>query len=1031
MRGALLALCLTALAGGPPALAADVGDGETIYIQLGDAFQADVGADGGVVYANFNAPFNTTVDVYVRAYGVSPDLTLYNADGQQIDLGGTLIEGLYFAEIDGFFIPADGNYTLAIDAGPLADGNDDGIHVNPGNLGPQKPADGQADGMVGGGKNLGGEPGLIDVTTGGKFDPNLSTAMLSGTVTNLWTADPIEGAEVTAGPYLLVTDDTGYYEDVLPVGMYDLLFEATYFYAMEDSVILFPDTPATRDAALEPVAPVVVEPMIMGDPTPGATIQAMANVVVLDGSQVLGYAWQQMEGVEAFIVDPMAQSTDVELGTRVDYKAEVLHLLAEPPIDADDLPPNVPPPPADFPGGLQDRFHVVGMNPWTLEHAALLELDVEVTTTSGVYGAAYEVHTHLPWDPTASIRTVPQGIPVILHGKDQASYDWQLIPPSFSDAELDDPFAQSPEFTPDWHGEYEVSVTDLATGDVISFTIYAGTWEGVIVGQDDDGLPIADPDCTGCHSNLTSGDKFEEWRDTGHANIFKDSLNSMPYYRTYCLPCHTVGYDTDVDNFGFDDQPDYQAFLDADLIGNPSPDNWATMLANYPQTARMGNIQCENCHGPQNENPGNTIDSHRQLEPRMTLSSDGCATCHGEPPRHGRHQQWQVSGHANYDLAIEESQSTTCAKCHTANGFLAWLDSDEPAYPDTPIEITWTEDEAHPMTCVACHDPHDVGTKSGDDTDADMRIMGTTPPLMAGFTAYGVGNGALCMTCHNSRRGLRNDDVFDDIYGTGDAGRAPHGPTQGDVMMGENAYYVMVGVRANHSFLSDSCVQCHMQSTPPPDDLSYNTGGTNHTFYAGKDICSDCHTGYDTDDIQQGVQDTLLILKDLYLDGINGLIDDQTAMGNTIDLNGDYQVTTPGEVVVVDFTTSRGRQAIVVELADGTELGTFRIPDITVFDADMVEIGDLYGVASPELVKAGWNYHLINYDGSLGIHNPTWTYMVLSDTISSLDMRAAPPLPDWFDETLLEQQQPEVEQPEKPLRRATPRRATGTIMMRP
>ncbi len=27
---------------------------------------------------------------------------------------------------------------------------------------------------------------------------------------------------------------------------------------------------------------------------------------------------------------------------------------------------------------------------------------------------------------------------------------------------------------------------------------------------------------------------------------------------------------------------------------------------------------------------------------------------------------------------------------------------------------------------------------------------------------------AICMTCHNSRRGLRNDATFDDYYGTSD-----------------------------------------------------------------------------------------------------------------------------------------------------------------------------------------------------------------------------------------------------------------------
>ena len=80
------------------------------------------------------------------------------------------------------------------------------------------------------------------------------------------------------------------------------------------------------------------------------------------------------------------------------------------------------------------------------------------------------------------------------------------------------------------------------------------------------------------------------------------------------------------------------------------------------------------------------------------------------------------------------------------------------------IEVSWTEDEAHPQTCVTCHDPHASGTTSGSDPNATVRISGDTPPLIAGFTATDVGRGAICMTCHNTRRGLRNDAVYDQLF---------------------------------------------------------------------------------------------------------------------------------------------------------------------------------------------------------------------------------------------------------------------------
>ena len=126
-----------------------------------------------------------------------------------------------------------------------------------------------------------------------------------------------------------------------------------------------------------------------------------------------------------------------------------------------------------------------------------------------------------------------------------------------------------------------------------------------------------------------------------------------------------------------------------------------------------------------------------------------------------------MSGHADYELAIDEGESGNCSRCHTGNGFLNWLpillDDDPATDPVESIEVTWTADETHPQTCVTCHDPHAIGTTTGVDTNATVRISGDTPPLIAGFTAVGVGKGAICMTCHNSRRGLRNDSNFADF----------------------------------------------------------------------------------------------------------------------------------------------------------------------------------------------------------------------------------------------------------------------------
>jgi hypothetical protein len=812
---------------------------------------------------------------------------------------------------------------------------------------------------------------------------------LSGVVTNLWTGDPIEGASVTVGLEELTTNQDGEYSGVFPIGQYTVVFEADNYIEYEEDIILFPDVPAFLDVALEPVAPVIVTIDVTGAAEPGGSVSATAVVEIFDGSTLSGYSWMQTSGTPAVINGVNMETATLDLGTSAEYKEELFDILADPPVGPDQLPPNVPVPPGPFPGGIQDRFEVVGANPFALERAGLVGLGVEVTTSSGVYDGETEVHTHIPWKPAAGIRTVAIGLPVLVNGKEQASYDWALSVPMNSAAVLLDGTTQHPEFTPDIAGVYELTVTDLNAAELLTIQVFAGHWRGIIVGQDANGRPVSDPSCVGCHSVL-GADKFTPWAQTGHAEVFTNNLNNSTHYGTYCFPCHTVGYDPDVLNNGIDDAPDFQDFIDAGLINNPG-DNWTTMLAQFPASAQLANVQCENCHGPQWELPGVNTPAHGPVqpegEPRISISSDVCAPCHGEPLRHARFQQWQFSGHANYDLAIEESQSGNCSRCHTGNGFLTWLPvllGQVPGDPTGSIQVTWTEDEAHPQTCVTCHDPHSIGTTSGGNTNATVRISGNTPQLIAGFTAYGVGRGAICMTCHNSRRGLRNDSTWPQYVGTSESVRAAHGSAQTDVLMGENAYLVMTGFRGNHSFLEDSCVKCHMEETPPPDILAYNQGGTNHTFYAALDICENCHgPGFEASAIQDGIEDTLHLLQAELEAGWNAVIDEQLGLGNTIDFNGDLQVADPSEILGLEFTEYHGRQALAVTTANGP-FGPYRLSDIDVVDPGMVVLGALYAFASDELPQAGWNWTLVHNDSSLGIHNPTYAYQVLGAGLNAL-----------------------------------------------
>jgi hypothetical protein len=718
--------------------------------------------------------------------------------------------------------------------------------------------------------------------------------------------------------------------------------------------------------------PVDVAVAVTGTPAPGATVTATATITVNDGSTVQSILWSQTGGAPATLTNAATDTVTIALPARSVFREQLISVLRGSPIPADEYPSTVPVPQGDFPGGLQDRFVVVGINPHSLSEAGAVALDVQVVTTSGTYHTAATVAATLPWPTTLGISNVAVGIPVVLHGKTQASYNWALSAPQGSGASLAAPATQDPEFTPDVAGAYTVTVTDLGASSNVTMTIYAGTWRGVITGQDANGRPVPDTACTGCHASGTPLDKFTPWAQSGHAEIFTQNVDTPNgHYGTSCLSCHTVGYNTDVANNGIDDQANFQTFVASGLLTHGDPSNWTNILSQFPLIAKEANIQCENCHGPQQS------DAHTKGAPRVNLSSELCGSCHGEPTRHGRYQQWQISGHANFNTALSEGTNTTCAKCHTANGFLQWMQA---GFSSAPLQITWTKDEIQPQTCPTCHDPHAEGTTSGNPSNATVRVSGDTPPLLAGFTATDVGRGAICMTCHNSRRGLMNDNTFNPATAAG----APHVGTQTDMLMGQNLFFVQVGTRSFHSRVQDTCVACHMEKSPPPAALSNNLGGTNHTFYASNQICSSCHAIVTAADVQPIVEAKVATLKSAIEGAIIDAMKAQIALGKSIDLGGLKTVTVAGDLAAADFADSHGQQAITITFADGSTVGPVAMGSINVVPVSGTPAA-FYTVVDPVIPKAGWNYLTIETDGSKGVHNPSFIKEALDLSIQALN----------------------------------------------
>lgn len=712
---------------------------------------------------------------------------------------------------------------------------------------------------------------------------------------------------------------------------------------------------------------------------PGASVTLKATTEITDGSTISGYKWSQVSGVKATISGAETDTIKLTLADAAAYKDALIKGLP-----------------------ILDRFTIQAINPHSLEAAEVATFKVTVTTSSGSYSDTVNVNAHLPYVINTGIRNVPQGIPVLLNGENQNSYDWSVSGPSDTMAALTDTTTQNPSFTPDVAGKY--TLTEKVSGATI--TVYAGTWAGGITGQDENGRPLA-KDCTICHNGTVAPDKFSTWSKSGHAEILTQNIdNPAGHWSLACASCHSVGYDGNLDNGGFD-----KAIKDEGWEPpHGAVGNWAKMLSSYPKSAGYANIQCENCHGP-NKSPAHTADAAA----RISISSDVCGSCHGEPPRHGRYQQWEESSHANYELAVLEATVENrgpitghCARCHSAQGFLAWIQQDnlnqfiQGANGNATIDelraLGLTKDSVHPQTCVVCHDPHDVGTQSGEPNTATVRISGDTPMLPAGFQAKNVGRGALCMTCHNTRNGLHNDTNPPNSYS------APHVAAQADVLMGQNAYFISESQRSSHANIIDTCTTCHMEETPPPAEFSYNLSGTNHSFEASIGVCSSCHgDALDGHALQVGIEEKVHRLAEMMGEYLlnkspNAItVKDYTPhtfSGKSYDVKSDAVVIDKSNIATAEPTEPHGQQGYLLKLNTPVSV-TYSPPgesphSVTLSELE-IQLGDITTDGSTSiiptsdiLVKAGWNYFLIHGDGSEGVHNPTFANEVLDASIEAL-----------------------------------------------
>lgn len=759
----------------------------------------------------------------------------------------------------------------------------------------------------------------------GASDAGTLVNSVSGTVTTNGTT-PLEGVTVTAQPghETATTNATGAFSfTALPVGAYQMTFTLAGYVTQSITVgvsLAGPTSvsvvmPFNLDGATGPTV-TVSDQLDVGFGAP-VTITASATGNTGDGG-ALTYAWTQTGGAPVTL-------TGASTATLSFTTPPIVESLGY-------LWPN-----GTTDGGVEVSNARCGVRGIDRDQANHSTFQLVVTDANGV-STKSSVNVYST-RPTTGLRNVPTGIPVWLEGNGpsfpldggaaQTSWSWQLTSkPNGSTATVyAGNGAPGTAYTAGTTGQYAYFIPDVAGTYVLtestanlpscSFSVYATTWYGIMTITGPTDTPAVTPTtntsvCLDCHSatwsptfiyndpnpttspNDVAPNMFTPWEGTNHATALKRKIEGSvgAFFGESCLECHTVGYDKTANNNGFDD---LEVAANWHYPSSNVPGNWSalenvqTPVVGGADLADLAGIQCENCHGPQ-DNVSTTVHTGQATDPqaRISFSEQVCASCHQEYGEHYYPSQWAEQGpsgpggHSNRALAVSEGGggSDHCGRCHSAqgykrysanlpSGYYAYLTSNgaplDPTYPaatatNTPGTVAELEaiglnpQEVEPQTCQACHEPHSAANPN------QLRVYDSVPALPNGLTNIsGMGNGMVCATCHNSRNGEHTDfnTQITQSVNTGTAAApvwtstgvmvsgplatftTPHTPSQADVYFGFNAYFGARTEPSPHMAVGDTCVGCHY-SAPNAFDTSLKETAS-HSFIADTTICTNCH----------------------------------------------------------------------------------------------------------------------------------------------------------------------------------------------
>ncbi len=226
-----------------------------------------------------------------------------------------------------------------------------------------------------------------------------------------------------------------------------------------------------------------------------------------------------------------------------------------------------------------------------------------------------------------------------------------------------------------------------------------------------------------------------------------------------------------------------------------------------------------------------------------------CTSCHSDDTQiRAISAQWANSIHATGGNF--ERNSSSCSRCHTSEGFVAYWETGDGGTPENPSAIG----------CFTCHQPH-------TNYNFDLRYSDAVVFDEGGAT-YDKGMSNLCAKCHQSRVVSPAIPTTGTIDLTSKRWGPHHGP-QSNLLSGNGPYeFAGESYTTDHvhyfSTSSEGCVTCHMatpfgaQAGGHTWKMSYDYHGSDVNNIAGCET-SGCHVNF-VDFAYRGIQDSVVVL---------------------------------------------------------------------------------------------------------------------------------------------------------------------------